>query len=100
MAEINLGSTPLSDKDHDWFRAMASAYGWTIRTKISEILKDFIHENMEEFVEVVAYSARKHGLTFDEAFHRLRNKEELGDPRPDFPVVAEMEEKLDGLTQK
>lgn len=100
MAQINLGSAPLSDRDHDWFRVMASVSGWSIRSKVSGLLESYIRENIEVYTEIVDYSARKHGKTFDEAFHLLRNGESLGTPLKDFPVVPEMEEKLNGLAKK
>ncbi|MGD1850928.1 MAG: hypothetical protein ACFCBU_10075 [Cyanophyceae cyanobacterium] len=90
----------MSERDVDYFRAMVHAYGWTIRMKVSDALTRLVREHEYEFNRVVGYSARKYGLTFDEAFHRFRNKESLGEPLANFPVDPEMEEKLNGLARK
>ena len=100
MAQINLGSTPLSDRDHDWFKVMASLSGWSVRSKVSGLLESYVRKNIELYTELVNYSARKHGLTFDEAFHKLRLGESLGEPLKEFPVIQEMEEKLNGLANQ
>ena len=99
MAQINLGTVPLSDRDHDYIRAMSTVCGWSVRSKMSVILEDFVRANLAEFRDVIEYSARKHGLSFEEAFDRLRRGEGLGEPLDHFPVDSAMEEKLNGLAQ-
>ena len=100
MADINLGSVPLPDREADYFKAMTNAYNWTVRTKVSDLLRSLIRENREEFDEMVSYASRKYGLTFDETFHRLLKKESLGEPLDSFSVEPAMEEKLNGLAKK
>ncbi|MGD1849071.1 MAG: hypothetical protein ACFCBU_00150 [Cyanophyceae cyanobacterium] len=100
MAGLNLGVIPLSDRDSDYFRVMVNAHGWTARTVMSKLVKDFVQENKEEFDAAVTYASRKYGLTFDEVFHRLLEKKSLGEPLSNFSVDPEMEEKLNGLAKK
>ncbi|MEM1425221.1 MAG: hypothetical protein AAGF75_01520, partial [Cyanobacteria bacterium P01_H01_bin.130] len=70
MPQISLGSASLSDQDHDWFVVAYNLCGWSMRSKVSELIEDYVRENREEFAQMVDYSARKYGLTFDEAFAR------------------------------
>ena len=100
MAEIGLGSCSMSDHDVDWFRVIVSIEGVSQRKLASDAIRELVERSKSDYVKRVEYAARKHGLTFDEAFHRLRRAEPLGDPLEDFVVVPEMEGKLNGLTQK
>ena len=100
MAHLNLGQTPVSDQAHDWFRAMSNACGWSARSKISGMIEDYVRDNMAEFAETIGYAARKHGMSFDEAFDLLRRDQPLGEPVEGFSVIADMEEKLNGLAKK
>ena len=100
MGQMNLGSISIADHDEDWLRVSAAVKNTSMRVLVSSALSDFVSESKPELTELIGYAANKHGLTFEQAFHRLRSGEELGEPLPNFPLVTEMEEKLNGLTQK
>ncbi|MEM9771684.1 MAG: hypothetical protein AAF889_08835 [Cyanobacteria bacterium P01_D01_bin.73] len=105
MGDLAAGSIPLADHDEDWVRVAASVKGMSMRAYIGNAVGGTISSEKPVLESLVRYAAQKHGLTFDEAFHRLRTKKSgdkkpLGEPLPDFPVVPEMEEKLNGLAKK
>lgn len=91
---LNLGSLPLGEHDADWFRVMSAASNSSLRVKAASVIGYFVRRRKTEYVGIVAYLARKHGLSFDECFHRLRNDEELPPALDYFEVDPHIEAEI------
>lgn len=92
---LNLGNIPLGEHDADWMRVMAAASNSSLRVKVASICGYFVRRRKGEYIEIVNYIAAKYGLSFDEAFHKLKNGEDLGTPLDYFPLDHTMESKID-----
>ena len=90
----------MSEHDADWFKVMVQVEGSSQRKMASEAIVKLVNASKSDYIDRIDYAARKYGLTFDQAFNRLRLGESLGEPLDDFVVVPEMEEKLNGLAKK
>jgi hypothetical protein len=84
MTDINLGTVPLGDHDADWFKVMCRLSNRSLRANAASVLGYYIRRRKSEYVEILSYTARKYGLTVDEAFKRLLNDESLGEPIANF----------------
>lgn len=94
MPTINTGNISLSDSDADWFRAMCAVDNNSTRAVLTQAVADYVRENREEYKQKIEYVARKYGLTISEAFNRLAQGEDLGEPLPRFEIDPLMEEEL------
>ena len=83
MPTINT-SIDLGDHDRDWFIVMCKLGNRSIRANISAVLTYYVRRRKSEYQEVLAYTARKYGLTEDECFQRLLKGESLGNPVEGF----------------
>lgn len=96
MAQLTPGSIPMGDHDADWLKVMAAATDSSMRVKIASVLGYYVRRRKAEYIEIVSYIAAKHGLSFDECFHRLKNGEDLGQPLDYFPLDSTMESRISG----
>lgn len=92
---IRLSTVPLNDHDADWLTVMANASETSLRQKVASVLSYYVRRRKDQYVQMVQYLADKHGLTFEECFHKLRRGEDLGEPLESWKVDPEME-KLKG----
>ena len=72
MAELQSGSIPLSEHDHDWFKVMTNMAERSIRANLGNVLSDFVASQKPAYVEKIQYEANKYGLEFDEVFQIYR----------------------------
>ena len=91
MESLNVGSLPLGEHDADWLKVMAAASNSSLRVKVASVVGYYIRRRKAEYVEIIRYTANKHGLTFDECFHRLLKGEKLGEVVEGFEVDPRME---------
>ena len=84
MTDINLGTVPMGDHDADWFKVMCKLSNRSLRANAASVLGFYVRRHKSEYVEILTYTARKHGLTPDEVFRRLLNDEPLGEPLVNF----------------
>lgn len=84
MTDINLGTVPMGDHDADWFKVICRLSNRSLRANAATVLGAYVRRHKAEYVEILIYTARKHGLTPDEAFRRLLNDEPLGEPLDNF----------------
>jgi hypothetical protein len=93
MARLNLGSVELGDFDRDWFIVMSRLGGKSTRANASSVIGFYVRRRIDQYREMLTYTARKYGITEDEVFHRLLNDQELGTPVQGFseppPELAE-----------
>ena len=73
MAKLNLGQVDLGDFDRDWFIVMSRLRGASTRANASSVLGYYVRRRINEYKEMLAYTARKYGLTEDECFDRILN---------------------------
>ncbi|NEP01372.1 MAG: hypothetical protein F6K58_22495 [Symploca sp. SIO2E9] len=83
MPTINT-SIDLGDHDRDWFVVMSKLGNRSIRSNLSSVVGFYVRRRKQEYLEILAYTARKYGLTEDECFHRLLKGEDLGEPVANF----------------
>ena len=83
MPTINT-SIDLGDHDRDWFLVMCKLGNRSIRANLSSVVGCYVRRRKEEYKEILAYAARKYGLTEDECFERLLNNQDLGEPKQNF----------------
>ncbi|MCC5611084.1 hypothetical protein LC612_31115 [Nostoc sp. CHAB 5834] len=84
MAKINVGSLDLSDFDKDWFIVSSNLMERSVRANLASVVTFYIRRNIEAHKELLAYAARKHGITEDECFKRLLAGEKLPQPIEGF----------------
>ena len=84
MPKLNFGSIDLGDHDRDWFIAMSKLGGRSIRANLSSVVGYYVRRRKSEYQEILAYTAKKYGLTPDECFQRLLKGEDLGKPVDGF----------------
>ena len=84
MPKLNIGSFDLGDHDRDWFIVMSRLGDRSIRANLSSVVGYYVRRRKQEYGEILAYTARKYGLTEDECFQRLLKDESLGTPVADF----------------
>ncbi|MBP5971570.1 hypothetical protein HW132_02155 [Brasilonema sp. CT11] len=78
MPKVTISSFELGDHDKDWFIVMCRLGSRSIRANLSSVVGCYVRRRKEEYREILAYTARKYGLTEDECFRRA-----LTDPK--FP---------------
>lgn len=100
MANLNIGTVSLGDHDSDWLKAMAQATGSSMRSKVTSALSYYVRTHKEEYKIIIEYTARKHGLTFSDCFHRLRSNQDLGSPVSNFDIDYEIEEMIENLKKE
>ena len=84
MAKLSLGQIDLGDFDKDWFIVMSRLGGKSIRSNASSVLGFYVRRRLNEYKEMLGYTARKHGLTEEECFNLLLKDEPLPPPIDDF----------------
>ncbi|MBG1265509.1 hypothetical protein [Nostoc sp. WHI] len=92
MAKLNIGSIDLSDFDKDWFLVVSRLMERSVRANLASVTSFYIRRNIGAFRELLAYTAKKHGITEEECFQILLSpKGELPpavdgfeDPQPDI----------------
>ena len=72
MSDLQSGSIPLSEHDHDWFKVMTNMAERSIRANLGNVLSDFVASQKPAYVEKIQYEANKYGLEFDEVFQIYR----------------------------
>ncbi|MHC5856179.1 hypothetical protein [Nostoc sp.] len=87
MAKLNVGSIDLSDFDKDWFLVVSKLMERSIRANLASIASFYIRRNIGAFKELLAYKAKKHGISEDECFEILLNNGEFP-----LPIVSFLEE--------
>lgn len=91
MESLNVGSLPLGEHDADWFKVMTAVSNSSLRVKVASVVSYYVRRRKPEYIEIVQYTANKHGLTFDECFHRLLKGESLGKVVEGFEVNPALE---------
>lgn len=84
MPDLNIGSISLGEHDRDWFMVMSKLSGRSLRANASNIIECYVRQRKDNYQELLAYTARKYGLTTDECFEKLLRGEELGTPIENF----------------
>jgi hypothetical protein len=84
MPDLNIGSIPMGDHDRDWFTVMSRLGGRSLRANASSVLGYYVRRRKEEYQEILAYTAKKYGLTPDECFQKLLKGDDLGKPVEGF----------------
>jgi hypothetical protein len=84
MAKLSLGQIDLGDFDRDWFIVMSRLGGKSIRSNASSVLGFYVRRRLNEYKEMLGYTARKHGLTEEECFALLLKDQELPAPIEGF----------------
>jgi hypothetical protein len=84
MGNFQVGSIPLGDHDADWFKVMSKLGDRSIRANMASIVGYYVRRRKDEYKEILAYTAKKYGLTEDETFYRLLNDIDLGEPVDNF----------------
>jgi hypothetical protein len=82
MARLNLGSVDLGDFERDWFIVMSRLRNTSTRGNASAIIEAYVKQNLDEYKERLAYTARKYGLTEEECFNQILTN-------PKFPETLE-----------
>jgi|GEM_PF-6720618 len=77
MAKINVGSVDLSDFDKDWFLVASKLMERSLRANLASVTSFYIRRNISAFKELLAYKAKKHGISEDECFQLLLSGKEL-----------------------
>jgi len=84
MAKLSLGQIELGDFDRDWFVVMSRLGGKSTRSNVSSVLAFYVRRRLNEYKEILGYTARKHGLTEEECFALLLKDEALPEPIEGF----------------
>ncbi|MEH1856129.1 MAG: hypothetical protein V7L11_31700 [Nostoc sp.] len=84
MAKLNVGSIDLSDFDKDWFLVVSKLMERSIRANLASIASFYIRRNIVAFKELLAYKAKKHGISEAECFEILLNNGEFPPPIVSF----------------
>jgi len=85
MAKLNVGSINLSDFDKDWFLVVSRLMERSVRANLASVTSFYIRRNIGAFRELLAYTAKKHGITEDECFEILLSpKRQLPPPVDGF----------------
>lgn len=79
MARVNIGTIDLNDYDRDWLAVIAALDGMSARATVANAVASHIKQARQEYMEVLEYTARKHGLTVDECFQKLLSGDKLSD---------------------
>jgi hypothetical protein len=84
MARLNVGSVELGDFDIDWFTVASRLMGRSLRANLASVMSYYVRRKLPEFKELLAYTAKKHGISEDECFDLLRKGAELPPLVDDF----------------
>jgi hypothetical protein len=71
MPKINVGSIDLADYDKDWFLVVSKLMERPVRANLASVVSFYIRRNGEPHKQLLAYKAKKHGITEDECFKLL-----------------------------
>lgn len=84
MAKLNVGSIELGDYDKDWFIVASKLMGRSVRANLASVTSFYVRRRVSEFKELLAYTAKKHGISEDECFELLRKNLQLPPPVDGF----------------
>lgn len=84
MAKINIGSIDLSDFDKDWFLVVSKLMERSVRANLASVVSFYIRRNQPQHRELLAYTAKKHGITEDECFALILANQPLPPPIANF----------------
>ncbi|MHC0068439.1 hypothetical protein ACWATR_37180 [Nostoc sp. UIC 10890] len=84
MPKLNVGSIELGDFDRDWFIVASKLLGRSVRANLASVTAFYIRRRTQEFKELLAYTAKKHGISEDECFQILLSGKELPPPVAGF----------------
>lgn len=87
MPDLKIGSIPLGEHDLDWFTVMSKLGNRSIRANAGSVIGFYVRRRKDEYREILAYTARKYGLTEGEVFRRILNNEDLGEVVEDFEAM-------------
>ncbi len=88
MAKLNVGSLDLSDFDKDWFLVASKLMERSVRANLASVTSFYIRRNIDAYRELLAYTARKRGITEDECFDLLLKNEPLPPILDDFEEMS------------
>lgn len=87
---LRVNAIDLSDHDHDWFVVMSRVTPpYSVRGKLASVVGFFVRRNKAAYVEIITHTAEKHGISFEECFHRLLTKQPLPDARFETIDISE-----------
>ena len=84
LPRLQVSSVDLADDDVDWIKAICNLSGISIRAQVAQIIQSHLIRFKPHYKKKIAYTARKYGLTFEEAFALLQTKS------PPFGDVVEI----------
>lgn len=100
MVKMSLGSVDLSQDEIDWWDVITELSGAALRTQVAVALKGHLIRFKPQYNKQLNYLARRHGLTYEEVFRRLKCKEDLGAIVDDAPILQSEEDTSFGCEVK
>ncbi len=86
MPRLSVGTINLSPDEIAWLTAACNLSGVSVRAQIGQTVQGHIIRFKPHYKRKIAYVARMHGISFEEAFARLQAE---SPPFKDLPIVDE-----------